>query len=156
MRYWLMKSEPDVYSLDDLKKDGVTGWDSIRNYQARNFMRDDMQIGDRVLFYHSNTKPPGIVGLAEVSKLHVVDPTQFDSDSHYFDPKSTPDNPRWEMVEVKYVSHFEHTLPLGELRKEKALEGMLLLKKGMRLSIQPVSQEAFEHICKLGKEGLSA
>ena len=99
--YWLMKSEPDAYSIDNLKNDGVTLWDGIRNYQARNFMRQ-MDKGDKVFFYHSNCKPPGIVGLMEVIDLNIVDPTQFDQDSKYFDPKSKPDNPRWDCVKVKY------------------------------------------------------
>ena len=101
INYWLMKSEPDAYSIDTLKKDGVTLWDGIRNYQARNFMRK-MNIGDKVFFYHSNCKPPGIVGLMEVIDLNIVDPTQFDKDSKYFDPKSKPDKPRWDCVKVEY------------------------------------------------------
>lgn len=154
MHHWLMKSEPDVYGLDRLKAEGTTGWDGIRNYQARNFMRDTMQVGDKVLFYHSNSKPPGIAGTAVVSKLHLVDPTQFDPASPYYDPKSSPDNPRWEMVELRYESHFKHYLPLGDLRAEAPLKDMLLLKKGMRLSIQPVTAAEFKHILKLGQKGI--
>lgn len=155
MHHWLMKSEPDAYSLDQLKVDGTTGWEGIRNYQARNFMRDQMRIGDPVLFYHSNTKPPGIVGTATVSALHVIDPLQFDPQSDYFDPKSGPENPRWEMVELRYESHFKHYLPLASLREEPVLQDMLLLKKGMRLSIQPVNPDAYAHILKLGQEGIN-
>ena len=109
--YWLMKSEPDAYSIDTLKNDGVTLWDGIRNYQARNFMRK-MNKGDKVFFYHSNCKPPGIVGLMEVIDLNIVDPTQFDKDSKYFDPKSKPDNPRWDCVKVKYISKSNKILSL--------------------------------------------
>lgn len=155
MHHWLMKSEPDAYSLDQLKVDGTTGWDGIRNYQARNFMRDQMRVGDPVLFYHSNTKPPGIVGTAVVSALHLIDPLQFDPQSAYFDPKSSPENPRWEMVELRYDSHFKHYLPLPDLRNESPLQEMLLLKKGMRLSIQPVTAEEYAHILKLGQEGIN-
>ena len=113
--FWLMKSEPDAYSIDTLKKDGVTLWDGIRNYQARNFMRN-MNKGDTVFFYHSNCKPPGIVGLMEVIDIKIVDPTQFDKDSKYFDPKSKPENPRWDCVKVKYISKSDKILSLPELR----------------------------------------
>ena len=113
--YWLMKSEPYAYSIDTLKNDGVTLWDGIRNYQARNFMRN-MKKGDKVFFYHSNCKPPGIVGLMEVIDLNIVDPTQFDKDSKYFDPKSKPDNPRWDCVKVKYVCKSNQILSLPELK----------------------------------------
>jgi len=109
INYWLMKSEPDAYSIDTLKNDGVTLWDGIRNYQARNFMRK-MNKGDKVFFYHSNCKPPGIVGLMEVIDLNIVDPTQFDKDSKYFDPKSKPNNPRWDCVKVKYKSKSDRIL----------------------------------------------
>lgn len=155
MHHWLMKSEPDAYSLDQLKADGTTGWEGIRNYQARNFMRDQMCVGDRVLFYHSNTKPPGVVGTAVVSALHLIDPLQFDPQSAYFDPKSSPDKPRWEMVELRYDSHFKNYLPLASLREEAPLQDMLLLKKGMRLSIQPVTADEYAHVLKLGQEGIN-
>ena len=112
--YWLMKSEPDAYSIDTLKNDGETLWDGIRNYQARNFMRN-MKKGDKVFFYHSNCKPPGIVGLMEVVDLNIVDPTQFDKDSKYFDPKSNPENPRWDCVKVKYISKSNDILSLDQI-----------------------------------------
>ena len=113
--FWLMKSEPDAYSIDNLKKDGVTLWDGIRNYQARNFMRK-MNKGDKVFFYHSNCKPPGIVGLMEVIDLNIIDPTQFDKESKYFDPKSKPENPRWDCVKVKYLSKSNKIFNSGKLK----------------------------------------
>ena len=151
MKYWLMKSEPDVYSIDHLKKKKKDLWDGVRNYQARNFMTKEMAVGDQVLFYHSSTKPPGVAGLAEVTKEAVPDPTQFNKKSKYFDEKSNKDNPRWHCVEVGYVKTFANYVPLEEIRKKKSLEKMLLLKKGMRLSIQPVSKKEFDTICKMGE-----
>ena len=135
--FWLMKSEPDAYSIDTLKKDGVTLWDGIRNYQARNYMRN-MNKGDKVFFYHSNCKPPGIVGLMEIVDLNIVDPTQFDKDSKYFDPKSKADNPRWDCVKVKYIAKSKKMLTLPELRILFSEEELLVVKKGNRLSILPV------------------
>ena len=136
-KFWLMKSEPDAYSIDTLKNEGVTLWDGIRNYQARNFMRR-MIIGDKVFFYHSNCKPPGIVGLMEVIDLNIVDPTQFDKDSKYFDPKSKLDQPRWDCVKVKYLFKASKFLSLPELKILFNEEELLLVKKGNRLSIIPV------------------
>jgi predicted RNA-binding protein with PUA-like domain len=144
-----MKSEPDVYSIDDLKRDKKTGWDGIRNYQARNMMRDDMEKGDLVLFYHSNAKPPGVAGVAEVSKTGHPDPTQFDEKNKYFDAKSDPEDPRWIQVELKYKKTLKRYLPLPELRETKGLEKMALLQKGQRLSIQPVAKREFDLILKL-------
>ena len=138
INYWLMKSEPDAYSIETLKKDGVTLWDGIRNYQARNFMRK-MVIGDIVFFYHSNCKPPGIVGVMEVVDLNIVDPTQFDKESKYYDKKSNPENPRWDCVKVKYVFSSDKILSLPELRILFNEEELLVVKKGNRLSITPVS-----------------
>ena len=138
--YWLMKSEPYAYSIDTLKNDGVTLWDGIRNYQARNFMRK-MNKGDKVFFYHSNCKPPGIVGLMEVIDLNIVDPTQFDQDSKYFDPKSKPDNPRWDCVKVKYKSKSNKILSLPELKILFNEDELLVVKKGNRLSILPVRND---------------
>ena len=135
--YWLMKSEPDAYSIDSLKEDGVTLWDGIRNYQARNFMRK-MVKGDKVFFYHSNCKPPGIVGLMEVIDLNIIDPTQFDKDSKYFDPKSSPEKPRWDCVKVKYIFKAKKILSLPELKILFNEEELLLVKKGNRLSIIPI------------------
>ena len=136
-KFWLMKSEPDAYSIDTLKSDGVTLWDGIRNYQARNFMRN-MNKGDKVFFYHSNCKPPGIVGLMEVIELNIVDPTQFDKNSKYFDPKSKPEKPRWDCVKVKYIFKSKKILSLNELKILFSENEFLLVKKGNRLSILPV------------------
>ena len=138
--YWLMKSEPYAYSIDTLRNDKVTLWDGIRNYQARNFMRN-MKKGDQVFFYHSNCKPPGIVGLMEVIDLNIVDPTQFDEDSKYFDPKSNPQNPRWDCVKVKYVSKSNKILSLPELKNLFSEDELLVVKKGNRLSIVPIQSE---------------
>lgn len=145
-QYWLMKSEPDVYSIDDLEAQGVTAWEGIRNYQARNFMRDDMKIGDKVLFYHSNAKPPGIAGLAEVCKLAYPDYFAFDPKSKYYDPKTTKDNPRWMMVDVKFVKKFKQLLPLNEIKENENLQNMMVIRKGSRLSIQKVSKEDYDYI----------
>ncbi len=149
--YWLMKSEPDVFGIDDLKKRGAKGepWDGVRNYQARNFMRDDMKKGDLVLFYHSNAKPPGVAGIAEVIKEAFPDHTSWDKKSKYFDEKSTKENPRWFMVQVKFIEKFKNLVPLDELKKHKKLEKMRLLQKGSRLSIIPVSKDEFEYICNI-------
>ena len=151
MKYWLMKTEPDVYSIDDLKRDGSTGWEGIRNYQARNFLRDELAVGDRVLFYHSRTQPPGVVGLAEVSREAYPDPFAFDPTSQYHDPKSSPETPRWFMVDLAYVETFSSMVTLPELKADPALEGMLVTKKGQRLSVQPVTPEHFHHVCALGQ-----
>ena len=137
VNYWLMKSEPDAYSIDTLKKDGATLWDGIRNYQARNFMRK-MAIGDKVFFYHSNCKPPGIVGFMEVIELNIVDPTQFEKKSKYYDPKSNLENPRWDCVKVKYLFKANKFLTLPELKILFNEEEILLVKKGNRLSIIPI------------------
>ena len=135
-----MKSEPDAYSIENLKKDGVTLWDGIRNYQARNFMRR-MAIGDKVFFYHSNCKPPGIVGLMEVIYLNIIDPTQFEQKSKYYDPKSIPEKPRWDCVKVKYLFKANKFLSLTELKILFNEEELLLVKKGNRLSIIPIKKE---------------
>ena len=138
--YWLMKSEPDAFSIDDLKKVGVEPWNGVRNYQARNFMRA-MQPGDGVLFYHSNTDVPGIVGVAEVASDAYPDPTQFDPKSDYFDPKSTREQPRWDLVDVKFVKKLKRTIPLDEIkaRADELGEGFALVQKGTRLSVMPVT-----------------
>ena len=138
--YWLMKSEPYAYSIDSLKNDGVTLWDGIRNYQARNFMRK-MKKGDKVFFYHSNCKPPAIVGLMEVIDLNIVDPTQFDKDSKYFDPKSQPNNPRWDCAKVKYLYKSNKILSLHELKILFSEDELLVVKKGNRLSILPIRND---------------
>ena len=152
MKYWLMKSEPDVFGIDDLKKVKKEPWDGVRNYQARNFMRDEMKKGDRVLFYHSNTKVPGVVGIMEVSKEAFPDHTSWDKKSKYYDPKSTEDNPRWFMVEVKYISKFPRTVSLEEMKEMKHLSEMKILQKGNRLSITPVSKKEFDHIVKVSEK----
>lgn len=146
-RYWLLKSEPDVYSIDDLANDGSTYWDGVRNYQARNFMRDDMKRGDLVLYYHSNAKPPGVAGIARVAKEGYPDPTQFEVESKYYDPKSKPEDPRWILVDVEFVARFEELVSLAELKENPALEGMLVIRKGQRLSVQPVEETHFRQVC---------
>ena len=149
MANWLMKSEPDVYSIDDLKRDRREPWDSIRNYQARNMMRDDMRIGDKIFFYHSNCKEIGIVGIMKVASEPYPDSTQFDPKSNYFDPKSSADNPRWQLVDVAFVKKFKRTITLAELKAQPGLEDMVLVRKGNRLSIMPVSDEHWELILGL-------
>ncbi len=148
-RHWLMKSEPDVYSIGDLARDGETCWDGVRNYQARNLMRDEMKVGDRVLYYHSNTKPMGIVGVARVCREAYPDHTQFDSTSKYFDAKSSPDDPRWMMVDIAFEAAFDRTITLAEMKEDEALDGMLVIRKGQRLSVQPVTPEHFARVCAL-------
>ncbi len=149
--YWLMKSEPNAYSIDDLEKDGVTHWDGVRNYQARNFMRDEMKRGDRAFFYHSNADPSGVAGVIEVWREAYPDSTAWDRHSKYFDPKSTKEEPRWFMVDVKFVEKFPRLIPLSELKQDPALSGLMVLQKGSRLSIQPISAEHFHRICQLGR-----
>ncbi len=145
MNYWLMKSEPEVYSIDNLKKEGQTLWDGVRNYQARNFMRT-MAIGDSVFFYHSNTKTPGIVGLMEVIENNVIDPTQFDPQSDYYDPKSSSENPRWQTVKVKFVRAFPQIISLDKLKETFRPEELLVVKKGNRLSVMPIATNIAEKI----------
>lgn len=149
-RYWLMKSEPEVFSIDDLVRSPkrTTCWDGVRNYQARNFMRA-MAVGDRVLFYHSNADPPAIVGIAEVVKEAYPDPTQFDKRDKHYDPDSTPSQPRWDMVDIRFVRKFAAPLTLDALRKEPQLAKMELLRRGSRLSVQPVRPAEWEHILTL-------
>ena len=150
-RHWLMKSEPGSYSIDDLERDGKTFWDGVRNYQARNFMRDDMKLGDLAFFYHSGAEPPSIAGIMEIVKEGYPDHTQFDPDSKYFDPKASPDNPRWVMVDVKFVKKFDKTIPLSELKETAGLEEMMVTKRGSRLSIQPVTKDEWEIVTGLRK-----
>lgn len=146
MKYWLMKSEPDVFSIDHLKTKKKSGWDGVRNYQARNFMRDEMRKGDMVLFYHSSCEVPGVAGLARVCKESHPDPTQFESTSDYYDPKSTKENPRWFMVEVEFVEKFDRVVTLAELKSKKELETMPVVQKGSRLSINPVTEKEYKLI----------
>lgn len=145
-KHWLMKSEPDVFSIDDLKKKKVSLWDGVRNYQARNFMMNEMKTGDPVLFYHSSAEPPGVAGLARIAGPAEPDPSQFDKKSEYFDPKATREKPIWFCVPVEFVEKFPRLVPLEELRAKKALAEMLLLKRGQRLSIQPVTEAEFRAV----------
>jgi predicted RNA-binding protein with PUA-like domain len=153
MRHWLMKTEPDVFGIDDLAKKKRSGWDGVRNYQARNFMRDSMKAGDLILFYHSTCEVPGIAGIARVSREALPDPTQFDKKSEYYDPKSKAEAPTWMMVEVEFVQKFPQLLPLERLKTEKALAKMPLLQRGQRLSVQPVSPEEWKAVERLIAEG---
>jgi predicted RNA-binding protein with PUA-like domain len=151
MNYWLVKTEPESYSIDDLarEKNKRTCWDGVRNYQARNFMRDDMRVGDLVLFYHSNANPPAVVGVAQVVREAYPDPTAWDEDDSHFDPKSSPQNPRWVMVDLQFQQKFSAPLSLQSLRSVKALQRMELLRIGSRLSVQPVRKSEFETILRL-------
>jgi len=144
MAYWLMKSEPDAYSIDDLKRDKREPWDGIRNYQARNMMRDDMRVGDEVFFYHSSCKEPGIVGLMKIASKPYPDPTQFDPDSRYYDPKSNPDDPRWCLVDVAFVRKLKRAISLTEIKVNPGLDDMILVRRGNRLSIMPVNEEHWQ------------
>lgn len=152
MNYWLMKSEPDVFSFEDLKRRKLKGepWNGVRNYQARNFMRDEMRPGDLILFYHSSCPIPGVAGIAKVNSNAYPDSTQFDPKSEYYDPKSTEDKPRWFLVDVVFEQDLDKHVSLEELKAQKKLEGMRLLQRGNRLSILPVTREEFETIKKLG------
>ena len=149
-QYWLMKSEPSTYSIDDLYRDKVTPWEGIRNYQARNFMRDQMKIGDKILFYHSNAKPPGVAGLAEVCRLAYPDHFSWDNRSDYFDPKSTPKKPIWMMVDVKFIKKFTTFISLEQLKANSQLQDMMVIKRVARLSIQPVTQDHYHYIAQWG------
>lgn len=151
-RYWLMKSEPTSFSIDDLMKapSQTTCWDGVRNYQARNFMRD-MAVGDQILFYHSNADPPAVMGIAEIVTTTYADPTQFDKKDSHYDPKSKISQPRWDMVDIRYVRKFSRPLSLDQLRKEPTLKRMVLLQKGSRLSVQPVSPLEWKHILSLAR-----
>ena len=149
MNHWLMKSEPDAFSIDDLKRKKREAWDGVRNYQARNYMRDGMRVGDTVFFYHSNCAVPGIVGIAEVATDAYPDPSQFDPKSKYFDPGSSRDNPRWMLVDVKFVKKLKRTISLDELKNHPALAGMPLLRKGNRLSVMPVDAAHWKYILAL-------
>lgn len=151
MNYWLLKSEPTSYSIDDLfrEKNKITRWDGVRNYQARNFMRDGMKKGDLAFFYHSNCEKPGIVGVVEVVRESYPDLTALDPEDHHYDPKSTPDNPRWLMVDIKFRKKFPQVISLQKLRQNPKLKDLLILRKGNRLSITPVSKAHWDAIMKL-------
>lgn len=151
MNYWLIKSEPQVFGFDDLMNapDQTTPWDGVRNYQARNFMRDEMKRGDKILYYHSNTKPPGVVGIAEVASEPYPDPTQFDKQSNYYDEKASRDEPRWILVDVKGTEKLSRLVTLDEIKGDKRLADMRLVQRGNRLSVMPVTKKEFELIVKL-------
>lgn len=153
MNYWLMKSEPDVYGIDHLAAlpNGEDHWDGIRNYQVRNMFRDQFQVGDQAFFYHSNTKVPGIVGVMEIISEAYPDHTAFNPNEKYYDPKSDPDNPRWLMVDVRYIRHFDRVVSLQELKAEPALSQMRLVQRGNRLSVMPVSEAEWQHILQMEK-----
>ncbi len=153
MKYWLMKSEPSVYGIDDLARDGVTGWEGVRNYQARNFMRDDMQLGDLALFYHSNANPPGVAGIMRVVREAYPDDTAEDEKSPYFDAKwvAAGKPNRWVRVDLELVEKFAQEVSLQALRADTKLAGLMVTRKGCRLSIQPVEKRHFLRICKLGQ-----
>ena len=156
MNYWLMKSEPDVFSFEDLKAciKQTEPWDGIRNYQARNFMRDDMRIGDLILFYHSNTNPPGVAGIAQVASKPYPDPTAFDKKSKYYDPKSDPKNPRWILVDVRFKADIVRQVSLEEMKSMPELVNMRALQRGNRLSIMPTTRSEFQAIKKAGQSSL--
>ena len=149
VNHWLMKSEPHVYPWSQLVEDGSTHWDGVRNYQARNIMRDKMKNGDLVFFYHSNCKPPHIAGIAKVCKEGYPDFTAQDTGSKYFDPKASPDNPRWMMVDIEAITEMD-SVSLPEMKANPSLEGMPLLQRGQRLSVQPVKAEHFAIVCQMG------
>lgn len=152
MRYWLLKSEPDVFSFEDLKKRArkTEPWNGVRNFQARNYMRDDMSVGDLGFFYHSSCAEPGVAGVVRISREAYPDPTQFDPRSEYFDKTAKQEDPRWLMVDVSWHADLKHLVPLAQLREDPDLEGLLILRRGNRLSITPVEEQHFKKICKLG------
>lgn len=150
-RYWLFKSEPDVYSIEDLRRDGSTYWDGVRNYQARNLLRDDIKEGDQVLYYHSRVQPIGVAGVAKVVKGPYGDPTQFDKKSKYFDPKASEDNVRWFVVDIAHVETFDAVVPLTTLKEEPKLKDMVVTQRGSRLSVQPVTAAEFKTVLRMAK-----
>ena len=151
-KYWLVKSEPNAYSIDDLVKDKRTHWDGVRNYQARNFMRDDMKKGDLVLFYHSNAEPTAVVGVCEVVKEGYPDFTAFDPEAKHFDPKSKEDNPTWMMVDIKLIKKFKRPVTLKEIKEHPKLQNMRLVQRGNRLSVMPIEKKEFDLILKLSEK----
>ncbi|WAC18296.1 EVE domain-containing protein [Luteolibacter sp. SL250] len=151
MKHWLIKSEPDVFGIDELEQVKKEPWNGVRNYQARNYMWKDMQVGDLALFYHSNATPPGVAGVARVASEPYPDSTQFDAKSEYHDPKSNPDNPRWWLVDFEFVAKFDELLPLEVLKTDATLQEMMVCQKGTRLSITPVEKPHFTRVLKLAK-----
>jgi predicted RNA-binding protein with PUA-like domain len=150
-RYWLMKCEPAAYTIDDLSRDRRTGWEGVRNYQARNFMRDDMRKGDRVLFYASNADPSGVTGLARIARAGYPDPFALKKGHKYYDPASTPARPIWYTVDVEFVERFPRLVPLETLKNTRGLEEMMVIRKGSRLSVQPVTRAEFAIVTRLGR-----
>ncbi|MGF1478196.1 MAG: EVE domain-containing protein [Cyanophyceae cyanobacterium] len=150
MHYWLMKSEPQVYSISDLQREQQTVWDGVRNYQARNFLRQ-MQVGDCAFFYHSNTKPPGIVGAMKIIQSNIADPTQFDSKSESYDPKSTVDSPRWQTVKVEFVEAFAKMIERSTLKQKFSGDELLVVKRGNRLSVMPVAEAIAQQILAIAR-----
>jgi predicted RNA-binding protein with PUA-like domain len=151
-KYWLMKCEPEAYTIHDLQRDGSTSWEGVRNYQARNFLRDQMQLGDGVLFYASNADPSGVTGLAEISRAGYPDATAWKKGHPYFDEASTKDKPLWYMVDIAYVEAFPAVVPLDVLKTTKGLEDMVVTRKGSRLSVQPVTKTEFDIVTRLGRQ----
>jgi predicted RNA-binding protein with PUA-like domain len=150
MNYWLLKSEPTAYSISDLKRDKRTAWEGVRNYQARNFLKE-MKVGDLALFYHSSTDPNAVVGVAKIVAAAHPDDTQFNKKDSHFDPKATKEKPIWFCPDIAFVEMFKNPVPLGAIKADKKLEGIVLAQQGSRLSVQPVSKAHFEHIRALGK-----
>jgi predicted RNA-binding protein with PUA-like domain len=148
-----MKCEPEAYRIEDLERDGTTSWEGVRNFQARNYMRDDMKVGDGVLFYASNADPSGVSGLAEISRAGYPDPYAFEKGHKYFDPKSDPANPTWMMVDIRFVERFPEVVPLSVLKDTRGLADMMVVQKGSRLSVQPVIKKEFDIVVKLGRKG---
>ena len=155
MRYWLMKCEPAAYTIEDLQRDKVTSWEGVRNYQARNFMRDRMQVGDPVLFYASNAEPSGVTGLARIARAGYPDQFAFKPGHKYYDPDSDRGTPVWYMVDVAFVEVFKDVVPLDTLKSTKGLEDMMVIRKGSRLSVQPVSKSEYEIVVRLGRRSQS-
>lgn len=151
-RYWLMKVEPAAYTIEDLERDGRTSWEGVRNYQARNFLRDQMRVGDGVLFYASNADPSGVTGLAEIVREGYPDPYAFKKGHKYYDPDSRKDSPRWYLVDIGFVERFPGTVPLDTLKKTKGLENMVVTRKGSRLSVQPVTKSEYDIVVRLGRK----
>jgi predicted RNA-binding protein with PUA-like domain len=151
MSYWLMKCEPSAYTIDDLARDGTTSWEGVRNYKARNFLRDEMRVGDAVLFYASNAEPSGVTGLATIAKAGYPDPYAFKKGHHYFDPDSRKDAPTWYAVDIGHVETFPAVVPLETLKSTRGLEKMMVVQKGARLSVQPVTKAEYDIVVRLGR-----
>ena len=150
-KYWLIKSEPTCYSIDDLGRDKKTAWGGVRNFQARNFMRDDMKVGDSVIFYHSSATPPSAVGVAEVASSAYSDKTAMDPKDDHYDPKSTKENPIWMQVDMAFVEKFKNPVPISLIKSNPKLNGIPVAQVGSRLSIQPLLEKHFEEICRMGR-----